>query len=137
MNDLIKREDFDDIPMTTFYYAHSQDLPFTLVIDVEICSNFISSDLVNISGPTSWVHPEPYYLGPNYVGLVMSQCKIPLKVGQYEAELLCDVTNVKTFGVLLGQNWINRMGVRYNRRRKTFIYPWMKKATPQPAPPSR
>ena len=64
----------------------------------------------------------------------MSRCKIPLKVGQYEAELLCDVTNVETFGVLLGQNWIKRMGVHYNRRRKTFIYPWMKKTPPQPEP---
>ena len=97
LDDFIKREDSDDIPMTTFHYAHSQDLPFTLVIDVEICSNFISSDLVNILGLTRWVHPEPYYLGPNYAGLVMSQCKISLKVGQYKAELLCDVTNVETF----------------------------------------
>ena len=48
LDDLIKREDSDDIPMTSFHYAHSQDLPFTLVIDVEITSNFISSDLVNI-----------------------------------------------------------------------------------------
>ena len=29
------------------------------------------------------------------------------------------------------------MQIRYNRRRKTFIYPWMKKATPQPEPPSQ
>ena len=64
----------------------------------------------------------------------MSQCKIPLKVGQYEAELLCDVTTVKTFGVLLSQNWIKGMGVCYNRRRNTFIYPWMKKTSPQPEP---
>ena len=52
----------------------------------------------------------------------------------YEAEIVCDVVDVKTFGVLLGQKWITRMGVRYNRRRKTFIYPWMKKASPQPEP---
>ena len=134
LDDLIKREDSSDIPMTTFHYAHSQDLPFTLVIVVEICSNFISSDLVNILGLTRWVHPEPYYLGPNYAGLVLSQCKVPFNVGHYEAELVCDVVDVKTFGVLLGQNWIKRMGVRYNRRRKTFIYPWMKKASPQPEP---
>ena len=87
LDDLIKREDPDNIPLTTFHYAHSQDLPFTLVIDVEVCNNFISFDLVNILGLKSWVHPEPYFLGPNYAGLVMSQCKIPLKVGQYEAEL--------------------------------------------------
>ena len=57
LDDLIKREDPDSIPLTTFHYAHSQDLPFTLVIDVEITSNFISSDLVNILGLKSWAHP--------------------------------------------------------------------------------
>ena len=102
LDDIIKREDSSDIPMTSFHYAHSQDLPFTLVIDVEICSNFISSNLVNILGLTRWVHPEPYYLGPNYVGLVLSQCKVLFNVGRYEAELVCDVVDVKTFGVLLG-----------------------------------
>ena len=134
MDDLIKRQAPDDIPLTTFYYAHSQDLPFTLVINVEITSNFISSDLANILGLMRWVHPEPYYLGPNYVGFVLSQCKVPFNVGHYEAEIVCDVVDIKTFSVLLGQKWITRMGVRYNRRRKTFIYPWMKKASPQPEP---
>ena len=80
LDDLIKREDPDSIPLTTFHYAHSQD-PFTLVIDVEICNNFISFDLVNILGLKSWVHPGPYFFGPNYAGPVVSQCKIPIKVG--------------------------------------------------------
>ena len=62
LDNLIKREDPDDTHLTSFHYAHSQDLPFTLVVDAEICSNFISSDLVSILGLMRWVHPEPYFL---------------------------------------------------------------------------
>ena len=96
--------------MTSFHYAHSQDLPFTLVVDAEICSNFISSDLVNILGLMRWVHPEPYFFDQYSIGLVISQCKVPFKVGHYDAELVCDVVDVTTFGVLLGQHWIKKNG---------------------------
>ena len=48
MDTQIFRKDVEYNPLPTFHYAQSQDLTFTLVVDVEIASNYISLDIVDI-----------------------------------------------------------------------------------------
>ena len=81
------------------------------------------------------LHPEPYVIEGGH--RIFSQCRFPVRVGSYEEELLCDVVNIKSVGVILGYEWITNRQIRYNMRQKAFIYPWIKKATPQLAPPSQ
>ena len=58
----IFRNDAEYNPLPIFYYTQSQDLTFTLVIDVEVASNFISLDIVDILRLNVRKHPNPYYL---------------------------------------------------------------------------
>ena len=110
----IFRKDAEYNPLPTFHYAQSQDLTFTLVVDVEVASNYISLDIVNILQLNVWPHPSPYYLDGYHH--ILFQCRLPFRVGQYEDELLCDVTTIKSVGVIAGRDWMIKSNVCYNRK---------------------
>ena len=123
-----KLEDHRGDPLPTFHPAQIQGRPYTLAVAVGAFSNYISFELAGLVKSTVRRHPQPYFIEGGH--FIYSQCRFPIRVGPYEEELLCDVVSIKSVGVILGQEWITRMGVRYDRRRKTFIYPWIKKASP-------
>ena len=116
----------------TLHYAKTQCLTYPFVVDIETMSNYISETLIDILKLQVWPHPRPYYLDGQHP--IFFQCKLPFRVGQYEDEVLCDVTNFGSVCVILGQEWITNRRIHYNRRRTEFIYPWMKKVAPQPTP---
>ena len=101
LNEQLCRQELGGNPLPSFHYAQSQDLPFTLALDIEVFSNYILWDLVRILQLERWVHPKPHFIGSSCSNLVLSQCRVPLKVGQYEDELLYNVVDVKSFDVLL------------------------------------
>ena len=131
----IFKKDVECPPLPTFHYAKTQYLTLPLVVDVEARSNYISDDIIDILKLNVWPHPNPYYLDSHHP--ILFQCKLPFRVGHYEDALLCDVTTIRSVGVILGHEWIANRQIRYSMRRKAFIYPWMKKAAPQPELPSR
>ena len=45
---------------------------------------------------------------------VMKQAKIPLKIGVYTGEVLCDVTPMTACHVLLGRPWLSDNHVKYD-----------------------
>ena len=139
MDTQIFRKNVECNPLPTFHYAQSQDLTFTLVVDVEVASSFISLDIVDILRLNVSKHPSPYYLEGYHP--ILFQCRLPFRVEQYENKLLFDVTTIKSVGIILGHEWIANRQIRYSRLRKMFIYPWMKKAAPhqesQPPPEPR
>ena len=128
----IFRKDAEYNPLPTFHYTQPQDLTFTLVVDVEVASNYISLDIVDILQLNVWPHPSPYYLDGYHP--ILFQCRLPFRVGQYEDELLCDITTIKSVGVIVGREWLTKMRICYNRKRNSFIYPWVKKTSPQSEP---
>ena len=130
--ELDKQEDPDGNPLPTFHHAHIQDLPYTLAVAVGISVNYISYELATLLKSNVCLHPEPYSIEGGH--RIRSQCRFPVRVGSYEEELVCDVVNIKSVGVILGYEWLTNKQIRYSMRRKTFIYPWMKKTTPQRVP---
>ena len=92
------RKDAEYSPLPTFHYAKSQSLTLPLVVDVEARSNYISEVIIYILKLNVWPHPHPYYLDDYHP--ILFQCRLPFRVGQYEDELLCDVTSFKSVGVI-------------------------------------
>ena len=126
------RKNAEYSPLPTVHYAKTQYLTYPFAVDVEATSNYISEDLIDILKLHVYPHPRPYYLDSQHP--ILFQCKLPFKVGKYEDEILCDVTNFGSVCVILGHKWITNKQIRYNWRRTEFIYPWMEKVAPQPTP---
>ena len=117
----ILRKNVEYNPLPTFLYAKSQNLTIPLVIDVEVASNYISLDIVDILRLNVSKHPSPYYLEGYHP--ILFQSRLSFRVGQYEDELLFDVTTIKSVGIILGHEWIANRHIRYSKLRKMFIYP--------------
>ena len=95
-----KQEDLRGDPLPTFHPAQIQDLPYTLAVAVRVFANYISFELAGLLKANVSRHPKPYVIEGGH--FIYSQCKFPVRVGPYEEELLCDVINIKSVGVILG-----------------------------------
>ena len=91
-------------PLPTFHYAQTQDFSYTLAVDAHVFRNFISVDLFKLLNLIVRRHPEPYVIEGGHH--IISQCRLPFRVGSYEDELWCDVVGVKSISVILGREWI-------------------------------
>ena len=131
----INRQEEPNGLLPTFHYAQTQDLPYTLAVDSHTRKCFISSALIAILNLRIRIHPAPYVIEGGYH--IDLQGRLSFKIESYEDALWCDIVTIKSVSVILGRAWIINKQIRYNKRRTTLIYPWMKKAAPQPAPPSQ
>ncbi|KAL1563915.1 hypothetical protein AAHA92_06332 [Salvia divinorum] len=84
-----------------------------VIIDGGSCANVVSDQLVGKLGLKVVKHPHPYklqWLGDAGELKVESQCKVPMKLGEWEDEVLCDIIPMTACHVLLGRPW------EYDRR---------------------
>ena len=76
----------------------------SLIIDNGSCTNVVSWYVIDKMKIPTTSHPKPYNLQwMNDCGAikVMKQAKIPLKIGAYTGEVLCDITPMTACHVLL------------------------------------
>ncbi|XP_019164431.1 PREDICTED: uncharacterized protein LOC109160611 [Ipomoea nil] len=80
----------------------------SLIIDGGSCTNVASTKMVEKLGLSTQIHPTPYALqGLNKAGdiKVNQQVLIPIKLGHYEDEILCDIVPMDAAHILLGRPW--------------------------------
>ncbi|XP_056856447.1 uncharacterized protein LOC130505861 [Raphanus sativus] len=85
-----------------------KDKVCSLIIDGGSCTNAASETLVEKLGLSVQKHPRPYMLQwLNDTGelKVNKQVKVPLSVGRYQDEILCDVLPMDSSHILLGRPW--------------------------------
>ncbi|XP_057793115.1 uncharacterized protein LOC131009724 [Salvia miltiorrhiza] len=80
----------------------------SVIIDGGSCTNVASKHMVEKLGLTAVKHPKPYHLqwlsdAGNV--RVTSQVRVPLRLGRYEDEVLCDVIPMQACHILLGRPW--------------------------------
>ena len=123
LDDQIIRQDLDDTPLPTFHYAQSHDLPYTLAVDAEIYSSYISTGLVNLLNLKVELCPKPYFSDLEGCHHVQFQCRVLVRVGSYEEEILCEVVDIKKHLLYLAENGCSS-GVFATtcRQRPTFIH---------------
>ncbi|XP_042027467.1 uncharacterized protein LOC121774676 [Salvia splendens] len=79
-----------------------------VIIDGGSCTNVVCDRLVAKLGLKVLKHPNPYklqWLGDSGELKVKAQCKVPLKIGEVEEEIICDIIPMTTCHVLLGRPW--------------------------------
>ncbi|XP_056858062.1 uncharacterized protein LOC108834148, partial [Raphanus sativus] len=80
----------------------------SLIIDGGSCVNVASETVVKKLGLSTQKHPKPYrlqWLNEKGEMRVSTQVSIPLSIGRYEDEILCDVIPMEASHILLGRPW--------------------------------
>ena len=80
----------------------------SLIIDGGSCTNVASDVMVKKLGLKIRKHPKPYklqWLNDSGEMKVNSQVMVPLAIGKYEDEILCDVLPMEAGHILLGRPW--------------------------------
>ncbi|XP_024010472.1 uncharacterized protein LOC112085485 [Eutrema salsugineum] len=80
----------------------------SVIIDGGSCTNVASVTMVARLGLQVIKHPKPYklqWLNENGEMAVDNQVKVPLSIGKYEDEVLCDILPMEASHILLGRPW--------------------------------
>ncbi|XP_051127833.1 uncharacterized protein LOC127249182 [Andrographis paniculata] len=80
----------------------------SIIIDNGSCTNVLSWYVVDKLGLQTIKHPTPYHLQwMNSSGdmKITTQAKVPISIGPYKEDVLCDVTPMTACHVLLGRPW--------------------------------
>ncbi len=79
-----------------------------VIIDSGSCTNLVSEEFVKELALKPSKHPHPYvlqWIGENGAARVRGQVKVPLKIGELENEVLCDIVPMNACQILLGRPW--------------------------------
>ncbi|XP_056852638.1 uncharacterized protein LOC130501835 [Raphanus sativus] len=91
------------------HYANEfYDKVCSLVIDGGSCTNVASEALVEKLGLKTGKHPRPYllqWLNEQGELKVTEQVMIPITIGRYQDEIVCDVLPMDSSHILLGRPW--------------------------------
>lgn len=88
--------------------CHIQDKVYSLIINGGSCTNVASSSLVEQLNLKVQKHPKPYtlqWLSEDGDLKVQKQVTVPITIGRYTDEILCDVLPMDAGHILLGRPW--------------------------------
>ncbi|KAL1203463.1 putative mitochondrial protein [Cardamine amara subsp. amara] len=103
----------------------------SVIIDGGSCTNVASETMVAKLGLQVIKHSKPYmlqWLNENGEMAVNNQVKVPLSIGKYEDEVLCDILPMEASHILLGRPW------QSDRKEYRDVFP---KESPDGLPPIR
>ncbi|XP_024015861.1 uncharacterized protein LOC112089116 [Eutrema salsugineum] len=88
--------------------CHVMGKVYSLIIDGESCTNVASTTMVEKLGLETRKHPQPYslrWLNNQRQLKVTKQVSVPLSIGRYEDQVVCDVLPMEVGHILLGRPW--------------------------------
>ena len=94
------------------------------IVDSESQKNLISTEVVKQLGLSTTPHPHPYNIGWLRQGRdlrVSQQCRFSDGIWPFKDLVLCDVSPLYVFDVLLGQSYMWKHHVVYESRPQNFI----------------
>ncbi|XP_019086811.1 PREDICTED: uncharacterized protein LOC109127055, partial [Camelina sativa] len=112
-----------------------KDKVCSLIIDGGSCTNVASRTMVEKLGLEVLKHPKPYafqWLNKKGEMSIKEQVKVPLSIGKYQDEIMCDILPMDASHILLGRPWqsdrqvhhdgfTNRHTFEHNGRKTTLI----------------
>ncbi|XP_056851801.1 uncharacterized protein LOC130500878 [Raphanus sativus] len=107
----------------------------SLIIDGGSCVNVASETMVKKLGLQTHKHPKPYrlqWLNEEGEMRVSTQVSVPLSIGRYEDDILCDVIPMEASHILLGRPWqfdrrvthdgfTNKHSFEFNGKKTTLV----------------
>nr|KYP31820.1 hypothetical protein KK1_047675 [Cajanus cajan] len=102
--------EFDQSQRENLFQTKSKVLENTcsLIVDSGSTSNCCSTRLVDKLALTTKPHPKPYkmqWINEERGIVVDQQASIPISIGKYQEEILCDMVPLEVSHVLLGRPW--------------------------------
>ena len=98
--------------------------PLQFIVDSGSQKNLISVEVVKRLGLLTTAHPQPYTIGWLHQGQdlrVSRQCRLPYSIKPFTDEVLCDISPLDVFDVLLGQPYLWKRHVVYESRHRVVI----------------
>jgi hypothetical protein len=83
--------------------------PLHFIVDSRSHKNLISGEVIKQLGLSTTPHPQPYSIGWLCQGRdlhVCQQCRLSYSIQPFKDEVLCDVTPLDVYDVLLGQPYM-------------------------------
>nr|KYP42069.1 Transposon Ty3-G Gag-Pol polyprotein [Cajanus cajan] len=105
-----KSSNFDQSQREKLFHTRCKVLENTcsLIVDSGSSCNFCSTRLVNKLALTTLPHPKPYklqWINKERGIVVNQQVNIPISIGKYKDEVLCDIVPLDASNILLGRPW--------------------------------
>ncbi|XP_052727683.1 uncharacterized protein LOC128194996, partial [Vigna angularis] len=103
----------------------------SMIVDSGSCCNCCSSRMVEKLGLTTTSHPKPYklqWIKEDDGIVVKEQVSVPISIGKYEDQIVCDIVPMEAGHILLGRPW------QYDKQEFDDIFP---KEVPSGLPPLR
>ena len=88
-----------------------------IVIDTGSCTNVASAGWVSKLGLQVEQHPKPYalhWLSPQGAVHIHKQVRVPLTLGDYTDEIMCDVVPMEATHLILGRPWQYDLRAKYD-----------------------
>ena len=98
----------EDVQRKNIFHTrcHVKDKVCSVIIDGGSCTNVASTSMVEKLGLTTLRHPRPYklqWLNDSAEAKVTKQVLVSFSIGNYHAEVLCDVVPMLAGHILLGR----------------------------------
>jgi hypothetical protein len=99
--------------------------PLHFIVDSGIQKNLISAKVIKQLGFSTTPHPQPYNIGWLCQGRdlrVSQECRLSYSIHPFKDEVLCDVSPLDVYDVLLGQPYMWKRHVVYESRPHSVIF---------------
>ncbi|XP_017416426.2 uncharacterized protein LOC108327205, partial [Vigna angularis] len=103
----------------------------SIIVDSGSCCNCCSSRMIEKLGLTTTPHPKPYklqWIKEDDGIVVKEQVRVPISIGKYEDQIVCDIVPMEAGHILLGRPW------QYDKQEFDDVFP---KEVPSGLPPLR
>eukprot|EP00253_Pinus_taeda_P029996 PITA_29996 len=98
--------------------------PLQFIVDSRSQKNLISKEVMKQLGLLTTSHPQPYTIRWLHQGRdlrVSQQCRLPYNIKPFTDQVLCDISPLEFFDVLLGQPYLWKRHVVYESRPRVVI----------------
>jgi hypothetical protein len=98
--------------------------PLHFIVDSGRQKNLILAEVIKQLGFSTTPHPQPYNIGWLHQGRdlrVSQQCRLSYGIQPFKDEVLCDVSPLDVYDVLLGQPYMWKRHVVYESRPRSVI----------------
>jgi hypothetical protein len=123
-----------DEPEEGDHLFHSQmwikGTPLYFIIDSGIQKNLISAEVIKQLALPKTLHPQPYTIGWLFQGSNLhgrQQCRLSYEINPFKDKVLCDVSPLEVWDVLLGQPYLWKRHFVYESRPRSVIITLNKK----------